>query len=173
MPANHLIDIFSSHSNPTVGLNLCPLTGKTFSTFPPLLSLSSQDETSRTRLPEGFICCLNWPDLHYGVFSLKKNIWYTCKLPSSRCQRSDKMALGSGSPVPDPLGRVQKWPVNIGFNEPGWVWTCWPSKSSRVNFSFQNIEEQLQFSVFPLYSSSTLGGEEEAWHCLVFTFTLT
>ena len=57
-------------SNPTVGLNMCPLTGKTFSTFFPLLLTSSspastQGETSRMRLPDGFIGCLNWPDLRF------------------------------------------------------------------------------------------------------------
>ena len=56
---------FCFRSNLTVGLNLCPLTGKTFSTFFPLLltstssSTSTHDETSRMRLPDGFIGCLN------------------------------------------------------------------------------------------------------------------
>ena len=50
--------------NFTVGTNLCPLTGKTFSTFPPLLMISSSSasthsETSRMRLPHGFIGCVN------------------------------------------------------------------------------------------------------------------
>ena len=54
--------------NLTVGLNLCPFTGKTFSTFLPLLwfsssAASSQGKTSRTRLPLGFSGCLIWPDL--------------------------------------------------------------------------------------------------------------
>ena len=73
--------------NFTVGTNLCPLTGKTFSTFPPLLMISSSSasthsETSRMRLPQGVIGCVNWPDLpwYFVISSLFKN--HSCILAS-------------------------------------------------------------------------------------------
>ena len=73
--------------NSTVGTNLCPLTGKTFSTFPPLLMISSSSasthsETSRMRLPQGVIGCVNWPDLpwYFVILSLFKN--HSCILAS-------------------------------------------------------------------------------------------
>ena len=137
--------------------------GKTFSTFPPLLSLSSQDETSRIRLPEGSICCLNWPDLHNGyfwAFSLK----IFCVLASCLQVGARDLTRWSWSLVPQFLIHLDEFKghlLKLGSMSLVVVCTCWPSKSSRVNCSFQIIEEQLQFSVFPLNSSSTLGEERK------------